>query len=542
MTIAGCCVDQWNSQAKAALTGELNCKIRIIAARYCLSSAVPEALYMPAISQHCFYLSVVVTTSLLIACSDSNNSRSQEALLLPVAKPMVELPPGDDPPSLISTTFDLGAEGFVEEEYFLSGTASAFVNMNELRSDGRWEAKPESTADYRTRVVVYRPASEEDFSGTVIVEWMNVTFGFDVPIAWGMGHTEALRSGHAWVNVTAQKAGIEGTEDPLFPLHLFAVNPERYGSLNHPGDSFSYDIYSQVTAAVRDTGSPLLGGFPVQVVMATGESQSASRLLTYINAIQPLYGVYDAFLVDSRYNSSAPLSQPPQTSIQPPAQVLFRDDLTTPVINLQSETDLFAEGLESIDERQEDSAYFRLWEIAGGSHLDNYGLNTGRTDNGSGAEAAIVVENNTILGVIQCPKPINSGVVPWVYMAAMDAANRWVREEQPAPVAERLATTDDLSDFLYDDFGIARGGVRTPYVDAPAARLSGEEVVGVRGCFWNGTTALFDATTMASLYVDRQGYIDAVSKAADAAIDQGFLLPADAQRVQDAAGLQWDAL
>lgn len=488
-------------------------------------------------------LFMIACSSLLIACSDGSNGPSNSApSLLPVAVPQVELAPADEDPSLISTSFDLAEVDYRQDEYFLAGTASAFTNTTELGTDGRWGAEPAASADYKTRIVVYRPADDADFSGSVIVEWMNVTFGFDVPIGWAVGHVEALRSGHAWVNVTAQRAGIEGTDDPLFPLDLRTANPVRYASLSHPGDSFSYDIFSQVAAAVRDTDSSILGGLPVDAVIAVGESQSAARLLTYINAVQPLYGIYDAFLVDSRFSSSSRLSQPPQADIRAPAQVLFRDDLEAPVISLQSETDLLVEGLESIDERQDDSAFFRQWEVAGSAHLDNYALNTGRGDRGSDPEAALVVENNTILGVIQCPKPMNSGVIPWVYMAAMAALDTWVRDGTAAPMAERLATTDDQSDFLYDNLGIALGGIRSPYVDAPAARLSGEEVTGVRGCFWNGTTTLFDAASMASLYVDRQGYIDAVEAASSDAVTKGFLLQADAQRITAAAGLQWDAL
>ena len=192
----------------------------------------------------------LLLTALLSACSDGNNSanRNREPGLLPVSTPNVELPPEIGAPVLISTTFDPAAVGFVQQEFFLSGTATSFRNLNELGRDGRWEAEPAETADYRTRVVVYRPIKEEDFSGTVIVEWMNVSEGFDLPYGWALSHVEALRSGHAWVAVTAQRAGIEGTDDAIFPFYLRAADPERYASLEHPGDSFSYDMFSQVTA------------------------------------------------------------------------------------------------------------------------------------------------------------------------------------------------------------------------------------------------------------------------------------------------------
>ena len=492
-----------------------------------------------------FWICVLVASALGAGCSDgsSPDSRENQSSLLPVSKPNVEIPPAVGEPILISTTFDLDEVGFVREEYFISGTASSFTNLNELRSDGIWQAEPSVTADYKTRVVVYRPREAENFSGTVIVEWMNVSEGFDIPYGWALSHVKALRSGDAWVEVTAQIVGIEGSGDSLFPfdLYLRGADSERYESLEHPGDSFSYDIFTQVTALLKDAGdNSIVGDFPVEVVIAAGESQSASRLLTYINAIQPLYDAFDAFLVDSRYDSSQPLSQAPQAVIPAPEKVIFRDDLTTPIINIQSETDVILLG--AVDERQPDSDYFRLWEVAGGAHGDNYQVDSGRPDTGIGPEFATVIENNAILDFIFCDAPLNSGVIPWVYMAAVDALDHWVREGVAAPKADRLATTDDLSDYLYDEFGNVLGGIRTPYVDAPAARLSGEFNDGNPICRLGGTTELFDATTMATLYTNRQGYIDAVDKATDQAVDAGFLLVDDAQRIRAAASLQWDKL
>ena len=236
---------------------------------------------------------VALTTAFLVACSSSNDTPAPpappvaepppEPTYLDIALPTVELPPGEGDIALLSTFFSLEDVGFVQEEFFLSGTAISFTNLNELGTDGRWEAEPAEEADYKTRVVVYRPASAEDFSGTVLVEWLNVTQGFDVPVGWGVGHVEALRDGHAWVNVSAQLIGIEGVENPPLPLALKDANPVRYESLVHPGDSFSYDIFTQVSAAVRDTSPDgIMGGLEANILIAGGESQSASRLLTYI--------------------------------------------------------------------------------------------------------------------------------------------------------------------------------------------------------------------------------------------------------------------
>ena len=80
----------------------------------------------------------------------------------------------------------------------------------------------------------------------------------------------------------------------------------RYESLTHPGDSYSYDMFSQAGQAIRDDAKLLLGGLRPERLLAVGESQSAGRLVTYIDAVHPLAQVYDGFLVHSRGAGGAP--------------------------------------------------------------------------------------------------------------------------------------------------------------------------------------------------------------------------------------------
>jgi Alpha/beta hydrolase domain len=60
-------------------------------------------------------------------------------------------------PLLSICDFDLSAHGIAVEEYFVSGTAASY-----RQNDGGIE--PQETEDYRTRIVLYRPAT---FSGSV---------------------------------------------------------------------------------------------------------------------------------------------------------------------------------------------------------------------------------------------------------------------------------------------------------------------------------------------------------------------------------------
>ena len=485
----------------------------------------------------------------LSACSDSSDGPKGPVeiplpppppVFEPIAQASVSEPPEAGSPALLATTFDLGLLGYRQEEYFLTGEARVFRNLSPLTENGEWDVEAGATADYRTRIIIYRPQDPADFSGTVLVEWLNVTAGFDTAPSYATGHVEILRQGHVWVGVSAQQVGIEGSANAVAPLHLKAANPERYESLQHPGDSFSYDIFSQALQALREPGNRnLLPDLEPQQILALGESQSAGRLVTYINAIHPVYRPFDGYLVHSRGDGSPPLSQPPQIEIPTPERVLIRDDLDVPVLNFQTETDLFLLG--AVSDRQADSERFRLWEVAGTAHGDYYSFIIGRADTGEDPRFLLVEEATGIPGFLQCDRPVNAGPMAWVFGAAVRALDTWVRDGTLPPAAERLQVDDSQSAFERDSLGIARGGIRTPWVDAPAATLSGEGQSGDRLCFLFGTTELFDADHMASLYVDQAGYVAAVEQALEAAIAKGFLLPEDAARIRAVAPLQWQS-
>ena len=117
---------------------------------------------------------------------------------------------GDGKPSIGTTTFDLAQVGYMQEEFFISGTATAYTSADPLTADGNWTVTPASTAPYKTRILVYRPMRSARFNGTVVVEWLNVSAGADVAADWINAHTELIRDGFAWVGVSAQAVGVEG--------------------------------------------------------------------------------------------------------------------------------------------------------------------------------------------------------------------------------------------------------------------------------------------------------------------------------------------
>ena len=481
-------------------------------------------------------LAIILVVSLYSCLDDGDGHSKSRSGYQQIANPKIEFPPEIGEPFLWVANFELAEVGYQEQEFFVSGTSNAFTNLSELGPDGLWEVEPGEQAHYKTRVVVLRPVNSSDFSGTVFVEWMNVTGNLDRAPIWITGHTGIIREGHALVAVSAQYAGIEGAEDTVSPLSLKTINPERYASLVHPGDSFSYDIFSQVSEAIRRPQEiNILDGLSVNQILATGSARGATRLVTYINAIHPLYNPYSGYLLRGRLGGGKPLAEDPLVPIDTPEVVTVRTDLNVPVLTLQSESDLFVFGF--VEDRQEDTEKFRLWEVAGTSHTNSYTAGTGIDDIGTDPEFFVLKEENE-----GCDRPVNAAPSSWMLNTAISALVSWSLGRQQPPHAERLTLTDDNLSFLRDEYGNVLGGIRNSYVDAPAATLSGEGQTGAPSCEFRGITSLFNPAEMASLYVDKSGYIQAVRKAADEASSKGFLLPPDAQRINQAASIQWDRL
>ena len=198
----------------------------------------------------------------------------------------------------------------------------------------------------------------------MVVEWLNVSGGTDDSPDWTLSHNELVREGFAWVGVSAQQIGVNSAK---------STDPKRYSSLSHPGDSFSYDIFSQAGQAVRSDATRILSGLRPRRLIAAGESQSAGRLMTYIDGVQPVTHAYDGFLVHSQFGTGAPLSQAPQATYSAPVPTTIRSDLHVPVLEFETETDVANSNL---TDRlfYGNPKSFRLWEVAGSSHYDYYGL------------------------------------------------------------------------------------------------------------------------------------------------------------------------
>ena len=413
-------------------------------------------------------------------------------------------------------------DGYVDHEYVAAGTATAYAPQGALTDDGHWTFEPSTTAEYRTRVLVRRPAKGVDASGTVLVEWLNVSGGVDANPDYTSLSEEIVRRHHTWIGVSAQLIGVEGgtvlvpvpgAGGDLAGKGLKAIDPARYGSLQHPGDGYAFDIYTQVSRAVLE-GGKILGGAKPKVLLAVGESQSAFALTTYYDGVQPLTQLFDGFLIHSRGSVGLPVVAPGASadiagSLGSMTHPIFRDDLEAPVMDIQSEGDVVGI-LNSNVVRQPDSDRFRLWEVTGTAHAD----------------AHLV---GPVASTLDCGVPINAGPLHLVAKAAFRGLETWVRTGDAPPIGPRVELTSDATPVVRrDSDGIALGGVRTPPVDVPVDVLSGSpgpkmDVI----CLLLGSTTPLSDARLSELYANRAAYQQKYDASADDTIQAGFVLDAD---------------
>ena len=431
-----------------------------------------------------------------------------------VTGPIAAVAPGDPGRNypFFASLLDLETHGWVEEEYFIEGAANRYAIEGQATAAIR-----DGGHRYQTRVVVRRPLDRARFNGTAVVEWLNVTAGRDQDIDWFQSHEHFIRAGYAWIGVSAQRVGINA---------LKIWSPGRYGTLGlapggaDVGDDLSFDIFAQAAQAVRTPGRVrLLGNLTPARVLATGHSQSAARLVAYLNAVHPQAPVFDAVVVHGGGGR-------------------VRADLDIPVFKLLAEGDvLSSQGAN----RQPDSARFRTWEVAGSSHVDvrfrasssqltaRDGTPSGAPAGGRGAAPTAPAATRSPGNPGGCERPPYSHV-PFhhVMNAAFDHLVRWVADGVPPPAAPPIELTaiGQPSVAARDAHGNALGGIRLAAHAVPTAVNTGMNS-GPGFCRLFGSHEPFDAATLSRLYPTHAAYVAAVRAAADRNVEAGYILPAD---------------
>ncbi len=459
-----------------------------------------------ALAYPCFALAAIVLFAALAVGAEAA-SVPNPTVSGPIASPDVPGTPTHNYP-FFASNHNLPAHGYVEQEFYIEGTANRY-NTPSLATG----TVVDGGHAYRTRILVRRPADPKQFNGTVLVEWLNVTNGFDADNQWFFSWEHILKQGYAWVGVSAQQVGV---------ARLQTWNPTRYGALDVTqggtitGDALSYDIFSQAGQAVKHpAGVDPLGGLKARHVIAIGELQSAFRLATYVNSIDPLADEYDGFVLLST------LGNP------------FRTDLRVPVWKLLTEFDV--ENSEA-SVRQPDTSRFRTWEVAGSSHVDQHLRRSREPLELRDFSTPTVASSAEAILSPQCAIPSIGTRVPTHYVVgqAYDLMVRWITDGVPPPSAPRIqiatfGAPGTPSVVARDSLGLAEGGIRLPELAVPTAENVGVNS-GPGACVRWGYSAPFDVAKLDSLYRSHDAYVDQVVDVANDDVRHQYIDAADAQR------------
>ena len=454
--------------------------------------------------------------------------------------------------------------GYEESEYFVSGRAKLYeygatgvrVVASCPASAGRLGCRH---IPYTTRMLVKRPIDPRRFSGTVVVEPFNPSSGYDIANVWDRSWPYFVEHGDVFVGWTSRYESIRA---------LKRFEPQRYvrlawGENSAVDDGITFDIAAQIGALFRLNGprSPLRR-LNVRHVFEAGFSQDGAFTFTQadvFNAIERLPNggpVYDGYVpggtvgpsdISFGLTAAGSLSSGDLRNRMQP-----RD---SPVIQINTETEeVLLGGPTGLAYRRPDSNAsndrYRLWEVPGASHISNDLGSSPITEERDLAEIERIPLSRLpptgcahqqylsgpwvgVDGVVD-PNPYPFG---YVADAAFADLAKWLDDGTPPPRAARIQVTDPRAGTTdRDRFGNALGGLRTPFVDVPAATYSPIDAslheTDLSGlCPLIGFSIPFSHATLHALYPSHADYLARVTREANELVHEGFWVAPDAANV-----------
>jgi hypothetical protein len=462
-----------------------------------------------------------------------------------------------------NTPLHLSQSGYVEEEYFVSGYANVYDFVH-----GKAIVRTPD-APYTTRILVRRPVNASEFSGTVIVELLNPTAGFDSDIQWRLCHDYFLAHGDAWVGITSKPVAVQSLKEfdqqryaPLswdnpLPLSQTCLNP--YSPPYAPDDSsphtengLIWDIMSQVGALLKKPPHTLVSndpmqGLQVERVFATGYSQTSEFLVTYINYIRPHPNahlddgtpVYDGYLLGDGDGGAAPLNQCDESFEWGDERIIIQPR-PEPVISVVTQTLVPWSRPVRREDSSTSSDRYRRYEVPGACHI-----NKRQMDFSPSREEMEWFPGPPPIDCIEVKQyGLSDFPLEYIMNGAFANLDAWVRDPQGhiPPEADRIKLFLDASGNYHPDLdqdGNARGGVRTPYVDVPIATYYVHSTPPIGSCGLMGYKVPFDDSSLKDLYCicfwrfcfSCNRYVPKVEDAVDALKQEGYITEADGERI-----------
>lgn len=445
---------------------------------------------------------------------------------------------------------------YVEEEYFISGTADAFRHAESglvpLQSD----------LSYTTRIIVRRPADPGQFSGVVHFEPIHPTGG--VTFTWVTLHRYIMSRGDIYVAVGLGDANEGWSGSPQYPGQSVPVgqhevtkwfDPERYADLHWPEEEgIRFDVMKDIGLMLRsDEGDNPLAGLNVRAMLVSGWSYTGSIQRTFINEGfhdrarradgQP---AFDGYLVgvSSRWNEPGYLplyNEEPYVEKGDPRRDFRATDARVIEFLTESEVELNLDHEPEAPDSDEKIGGHRVYELGGVIHVAslvdptrNYSELPNLTQLAGKGYPSSLIPNDPVFA---CPLPQSDVPMGALVRATVDNLRHWVLDDEAPPGARPLVWDD--GELARDEVGNVRGGIRPAEFEAPIARYGryhGDEMPECRADAPYPAVFLLRNELSREELVDRygsaDGYIRRYDREIDRMLEQSWLLPEDALRLK----------
>jgi hypothetical protein len=420
--------------------------------------------------------------------------------------------------------------GYVEDEYVFSGTANVYDYVdNAAQSPVVAVVTPD--LPYATRVIVRRPADPGRFNGTVYLDILNSTRGYDSDISWHYSARMIMREGAIYVGLTSKPTTVKFLRNEFGrPPHI-PRNYSRYANLRMTKDGQVWDMLSQAAALLKADAKPdnPLAGFGVERIILTGYSQSAGYVKTYVNSfhagaiLADGRSAFDGYF-DAAGSFASKRPNPPNSlnEFNPGGDPRNKTLLPAPapVVRFQTETEVTSFfNSRATRQTEDDSPLVRTYEMAGGAHVDAYQKEFEKQ------------QDFDELGVVSpwpdCTVQPSNLRVEYVHSVLQSRLDDWIQGRNPpdSRLLELTTNGNGRTVVATDADGNPVGGVRLPQLAVPTGIWSGSspEIF----CILNGSYVPFSAAELAVRYPYHRPYTRAVFGAVIDTYLEGFLLPAD---------------
>jgi hypothetical protein len=465
------------------------------------------------------------------------------------AVPSVEGPIAETPDSHMWSSmeharvpFDVAERGYVEEEFFLSGTANVYDSTEGELSIVTAEVP------YVNNILVRRPARTSDSSGVVLVDILNASNGFPGEDHWRRMWDWAMREGHTVIGVTSKPIQIDALKnfdaERYAPLTWDVSDVERDPIVADPADprafnphmvvpgaeeGLAWDILTQVgTLLDHKAGRAVLGGQHPKTVLLMGQSQSGIYLNTYASHFHTLVTeanrgpVFDGYLNTVGAVLERPLRQGEKDGLTLVAGT--EEALDVPFITVTSEGDAGLFGTATLAPKQLPSNR-RHWQVPGTPHTDLLSPVIPADDQiyQAGRLPNTAVHDEAFRDALN-PYPIEPAVI-----AAAESLVNWSKRNRAAAPSQWFAQQDGA--LLRDEHGNVADGVRYGLIEHPLGQYLGASAPGSV----SGSIDLLSAEEFTETYGSREAYLALVAQVDARQIEAGYLTPYGAEQFQQVA-------